>query len=161
MIWWIYSFFSMSLSSWEWEYWWDAGFWITSASPSRTNPCLMPIEAELSLGGGPLLQESFKANDGQENSRISIHIPVASLEKALSSFSSPGLKKTGMYPSLRTQGWLLGCHLGKTKNISLVWVRGISKESWTNTQVEIWRLSYTVAIIFIALKKWETQVFCH
>lgn len=92
----------MSLSSWEWEYWWDVGFWITSASPSRTNPCLMPIEVELSLGGGPPLQESFKANDGQENSRVSIHIPAAPLEKAPSSFSSPGLKKTGMYPSLIT-----------------------------------------------------------
>ena len=102
MIWRIYSFLSMSLSSWEWEYWWNVGFWITSASPLRTNPCLMPIEVELSLGGGPPPQESFKANDGQVNLRISIHIPVAPLEKAPSSFSSPGLKKTGMYPSLIT-----------------------------------------------------------
>lgn len=110
---------------------------ITSASPS-TNPCLMPIEVELSLGGGPLLQESFKANDGQENSRIS-HSHSCRFSWKLYPACSP-TKKTGMYPSLITlscvkepslsenTGLAIGLLSWENQEHFLVWVRGISKE---------------------------------
>lgn len=52
------------------------------------------------------------------------------LQKPQCSFPSLGLKKTGKHPAslcslcprspyLRTHGWLLGCHLGKTKSVYL------------------------------------------
>lgn len=101
MIWRIYSLLSMSLSPWQWEYWWDAGFWIISASFKDWSFPNALVEAEVSPGGGPPLQQSSEAKTtGRRTPRISIHIPAAPLQQSPSSFPSPGLKKTGKYPSL-------------------------------------------------------------
>lgn len=131
---------------WMLEYWWDLGFGIISASFKdwQFPPC--PVEADgfTSRWSTPSASP-LRLTKGRRTPRASISHSRPSLQKPQYSFPSPGVKKTGKYPSplcslcqgsppcLGTRGWPFGCHLGETESISLVLVSGERKVSWTNT----------------------------